>query len=715
MAKESKNSMYNKLNLKDFIVILLSIVALIALVLVVKHSNEEAARLQAELDNISDTVQSGALAYEQEDVLAYLQFSEIGQEGFVEFSNIGTRNIDLNGYKLVINGSEEIVLDESNVIAPDQFLVIGCKEGFDEGQEINVCLYDCQGDLIRNINAPALKEGYSYAQLSTTNLEFGVLQSTRGAWNGYLLPEEYKELTFSVPSGCYNEDFYLSLYAPEGTTVYYTLDGTMPTTDSLKYTEPIFITNSSGSNVVYAAQASAGNDTFLPSSITKATVVRAICINKAGVASEVCTNTYLMGLKYSTDLKDMPIISLSIEAEDMFDYYDGIYIRGRSYDDALALGTKTTDSANYLNGWTKDVVVEYFEPCKDRSFVGTATIQIANDYSSHAAQKSFLLTEIKRSSDVIASLGDFLAEDGSVIIQTNKRDNIYKVREYIAAELLEESKVGTPELTPCAVFIDGEYWGCYMLRRAYDEAYVADNYGVEKSSVEMSVQGTAEDYTVQEQLENMYKYVVTTDMRVAENYAEVEAKMDMQSYAEYLCANMYLANSDFGLENWTVWRSSDASSEYGDGKWRWVMPEIDSSMDNGMVSKLTGYRIDSFLMPAFSQDYFIQSLLMNDTFCKLVKDTMISMMESNFAYENVESVIDEIAEKMHKPAISNYKRFNGYPSETLFTSEIDKIKTFFRERVSYMSVYTQELREIRGMYVEQLPLALEEEEISDVE
>lgn len=715
MAKESKNSMYNKLTIKDILVVILSIVALVVLVLVVKHSNDEAERLQAELDNISSSVQNNALAYEQEDALSYLQFSEIGQEGFVEFSNTGTRNIDLSGYKLVIDGVEDIVLEEGSFIEPDQFLVVACKDAFDSRSEINVCLYDREGNLLRNINAPALKEGYSYAQLSTTNLEFGVIESTRGAWNGYLLPEEYEELTFSVPSGCYNDDFYLSLYAPEGATIYYTLDGTEPTVESQKYTQSLFISNTSGSDVVYAAMASAGNDTFLPTSITRATVVRAICVNKNGKISDVYTNTYLVGLKYATDLQNMPIISISIEPEDMFNYYDGIYVRGRSYDDALALGTKTTESANYLNGWTKKVIVEYFEPCKDRSYIGEMMMQVANDYSSHAAQKSFMLTGASQAEGFITSFSNFVGDDGSVILQTNKRDNTYKVREYIAAELLQESAVGAPDLSPCAVFIDGEYWGCYMLRRPYGVNYVAEKYDVSKESVQMIVKGVAEDYTIRDELEDLYGYVITTDMAVKENYEEVKARMDMQSYAEYLCANMFLANSDFGLEYWTLWRSHDQSSEYGDGKWRCLMPEIDSSMDNGMVSKLTGYRIDSFLMPSFSQDYFIQSLLRNDEFCSLVQNTMEEMMDDCFVYENVETVIDGIANRMNKPATSNYRRFNGFPSDTFFTSEIDKIKTFFMERTSYMSVYTRELPEIRGMYIEQLPLVIEEEENSNIE
>ena len=80
----------------------------------------------------------------------------------------------------------------------------------------------------------------------------------------------------------------------------------------------------------------------------------------------------------------------------------------------------------------------------------------------------------------------------------------------------------------------------------------------------------------------------------------------------------------------------------------------------------------------------------------------------------MEVIIDEISARMNKAAMSSYRRFNGYPSDTLFPSEIEKIKSFFSERTSYMSVYTSELKSIRGQYIEQLPLVIEDEE-SNVE
>lgn len=47
--------------------------------------------------------------------------------------------------------------------------------------------------------------------------------------------------TFSHPTGNYFEPFNLTLYAPEGYTIYYTIDLSNPTNNSLRYTDPIRI------------------------------------------------------------------------------------------------------------------------------------------------------------------------------------------------------------------------------------------------------------------------------------------------------------------------------------------------------------------------------------------------------------------------------------------------------------------------------------------
>lgn len=81
--------------------------------------------------------------------------------------------------------------------------------------------------------------------------------------------------TFSVNSGTYEEPQKVKITCEtEGTTIYYTLDGTEPTKESTKYTDAI--------------------------TVSETTTIKAIAYNAAGEASKVATATYTFPAVYAT-------------------------------------------------------------------------------------------------------------------------------------------------------------------------------------------------------------------------------------------------------------------------------------------------------------------------------------------------------------------------------------------------------------------------------
>ncbi|MDO4556903.1 MAG: CotH kinase family protein, partial [Lachnospiraceae bacterium] len=339
--------------------------------------------------------------------------------------------------------------------------------------------------------------------------------------------------------------------------------------------------------------------------------------------------------------------------------------------------------ANYRNGWKREATLEYFEPEKNKTYEGTVDIGIINDYSIQSAQKSFFAIGKTPGAWAGSSLENYFdSESNRLVIQTNKSDNDYKIREYLIDGLLGDTSVGRSAITPCILFLDGEYWGVYMLRAEYDDTFIQEKYGIAGEDIVFSSDDS---------FDGLYDFVTTNDMSNGENYAAVEAMMDMQSYLDYFCSNMYLANAMYGNRSGEVWRTvNNNGGEYTDGRWRWLIGSMESTIANGMNGEVSTPTIDTFLQPGVTEDKFLQSLLRSSTFKQQLSDTMKNMSENIFNKERTDKILNRVTKKMEKTAMNSYERYHGSPEEEFYSSEVEKIQKFFEERGTYILRYTEE-------------------------
>lgn len=682
-----------KFSVKDIIVILLSGLAVVGLVFIIWSSNQRQQQEEKYLEEISSRYESSGRQPTQAEAVENLVINEVNQEGFVEFYNCSDRmDIPLEGCSVSVNGQKKYEFSMGETLKAGGFVCADNLGTLKEGDIVSFSMKDAEP--LVSLLVPELGKGESYARVEDGGIAFERKSQSRGESNKVAEKLDIAGLTFSVPGGFYDNAFLLELTAGESMSIYYTLDGSEPTKDSLLYEQPISIQNRSGSsNMVLAVDE--GMDypgAFQPSGITMGTVVKAVAEDAQGNTGEIMTQSYFVGVTEATDVANMPVISISTDADNLFDYYEGIYVKGRTYEDALAMGADGGGTANYYNNWQREVTMEFFNDKKDKTYTENMSMGILIDISTTAAQKGLMLYGQGQAGKG-SGLEDFYhGEEGSITLQTHLHDNAFMTRDYLAATLLQDTTVQARNMELCAVFLNGEYWGVYMLKGEYDAELIAEKYGVDADNVSVIQYGINGSSPLEQHgYADLYRYVTENDLSVEENYRNVTGQMDVDNYLEYFCANMYLSNALYGSDYVTAWRTETAGSgEYEDGRWRYLMPRMDGGMANSASGGLSTHSIDSYLMPSVTEDAFFRSLMKNEEFREKLQSTMERMAEEVFAPEKAEKALDELTAARRKVTVNNYKRFVGNMDDSAYTKEAAKLLEFFQNRADFILKYTEE-------------------------
>ena len=508
----------------------------------------------------------------------------------------------------------------------------------------------------------------------------------------------YTELTFSRESGFYEEPFELEIYAPPGTEIFYTLNGSEPDEKAIRYTGPIKMDDATQNDNIYSMRTDMSVFPYtLPDyPIDKCNVVNAVYRDTEGNFSEIKSRSYFVGYEEKRGYDELNIVSIVTDPDSLFDYDTGIYILGRAYDE---YPNKEEDpsgwmftSANYYRGgfeWERNANIEIFDSKRNPLLNQQCGIRIHGGGSCSYIPKSMNIYAREQYSGQKRFYTDlfntqYMAD--TVTLFTGADDYISKVRDMLISRLTSHRNFATMHYVPCAMFLNGEYWGIYWITEKYNDVYLEYYYNTDKDNIVMiknlyPAEGEDSDEALYKE---MMDYMSNTDLSVNSNYQYACELVDIQSYIDYYAVEIYIANHDWPGYNEGLWRTRDAANEtYEDCKWRWILYDVNLALSPDMTSADTfAYVLDE--SPMFN------NLCQNEDFKRQFTITFMDLANTTFTNKNVDSVISEYVDLMEEPMNVHLKRFYGTEDAPNFPDAVADVQNFLDNRKPYIVQYLKD-------------------------
>jgi len=507
--------------------------------------------------------------------------------------------------------------------------------------------------------------------------------------------------SFNIPSGFYDGEslnLEINISDPKA-TIYYTLDGSLPTDNSFIYEAPLNLNNKSNDkNVLSNIIGITPNSNFTAvGKVNKGNVIRAIAKLSDGSFTDVISGTYFVGLNKNELYGDHPVVNIITDPANLFDYENGIYNLGKAYDDWIKEDPERVNSDDYLvqanyskkgKEGERPATIEYIPGDSNTiAFSQNIGLRLKGTGTRYQQQKSFKVIsreEYGSKSIKYELIPGNIRSDGngpvtkykSFSLRNGGNDSEYaKMRDNVIQELATNPLFETQQYTVSTVFLDGEYWGMYMITEEYSDHYIANNYDIDNNNV-IIIKNAPEGYKVEDGEENdielfdqFKSFITEADMSIPKNYEKVKKMFDVEGYAWYAAIYAYINVVDgwFAGGNWAMWRArnTDPSVPKADGRWRMMM--YDTEYSTAIYSRVN-YTLD-VLPEVFTTDAgtnvsnsigskITRSLFKNKEFKRMFINALCDAKNILYKAEKALKLIDEKTE-MIEPLVVEHILRNG--------------------------------------------------------
>lgn len=474
---------------------------------------------------------------------------------------------------------------------------------------------------------------------------------TPGISNDSLHLVPLSEPIFSRIAGIYSAPISLTLSHPtQNVLIYYTLDGSNPTTSSIKYTSPLFIDS------------------------TK--VVRAIAASSTRKPSEIISSTYII-----QPIGSLPILSLITDPRNLTSPDSGIFV--------------FYDSTGH--DWERPVTAHYFNRFNNTKFEIDAGMRVHGGSSRSRSKKSMRLYFKSKYGEPKLEYKLFnnssIKKFDELVIRAGSNDmNLMSsrwsmVRDQLVTDLYSKTRGYYTKGNFAQVFLNGKPHGLFNLREHISKDFIKDNLGIYNPDL-------LEDFT--EELGDkiewniLWNFLQTNTVLDTEKYKFVEDRVDIDNYIDYQIYEIYAGNEDWPHHN--IYWVRDRQG----GKWNCILWDVDRAFrtySHSIWNSLAWALRDTVRTDLYYSDapykvpatIIFRRLMTNDNFKNKFIARFTDLLNTEFQPENVIRILDSLAHHINSDIEFETKAWGSSYSQWL--KNLDTIRTNINVKIDSMRKY----------------------------
>ena len=550
---------------------------------------------------------AGPLAINEVCVENYTSYYDevLEYSDWVEIKNISDTAVNLSGYQMTDNLSEPGKYTLEGTLNPGEVKVILCDKNaaaytgsrpiapFSLDSEIDqLYLIGPAGEILDFCALREIPNRGTYGRVPGRDGFFYLYAESPSGENG-----EGERRVAAMPEavggdGVFNgvQDVTVTLEA--NGDIYYTLDCSVPTTASTRYTGPF--------------------------TLTETTVVRAICVEDQALTSRVRTLNYIINEGHT-----LPVACLVADDQWRFrniydNGYKGIEIPGN---------------------------LSFYE--EDGSFSIGCSMKM-HGFSSLNLPKKNLSLRFRGSYG--AERLEYDLFDGGVasfrnlVLRAGQDQNNTIVRNEVCYSIAEEfsDKVFTERFKYCVMYLNGKYNGIYAIMEKPNEDMVATKLGIKKDDVEMfeapSYSGDFYDEIV--------SFCFTHDLREQENYEHIAQLLDIDSLIDWSLLQAFFGNYDLASGNLRYVRDVNG------GKWKLVLYDLDICFLHPVYCMNNVFRFESQIAELNIQ--LVRNEEFRDKLLRRAAEAFSSVLTVEHALERIDEFCEVVAPETERDSKLTY-------------------------------------------------------------